>query len=280
MKFPWPTLELHHSGKVRCEPGWSLGEGWAPRLNDCDLWYVWAGTGTMKLQNRELELKPGVCIWMRPGRHYLAKHDPKDPLGVSFIHFVPRDVAGRPCLEHRALPEEVHQVEDPLFFSAVMSRIVHLWRGYSQLPEEQEGRQAQPPEREPAHTLFRGLLHDLLHTGRRQFSGEGTGRHRTRIESQVALIYEQPRLAPSVGRLAREAGLTLDHYGRVFRRLNGIPPRELIQQARLERACQLLRETPLSVSEVAEQAGYTDVFQFSRLFKKRTGQSPSRWRKG
>jgi AraC-like DNA-binding protein len=34
----------------------------------------------------------------------------------------------------------------------------------------------------------------------------------------------------------------------------------------------------MTVGEIAGQLGYSDVFQFSRLFKKRTGRCPSAWR--
>lgn len=278
MKLPWSYFILRNSGKVRCEPGWSLGPDWATHLNDCDLWYVWAGNGHMQLEDREIPLKPGTCLWMRPGRRYLAKHDPKDPLGVSFIHFTPVRNSGETCLAHEELPDEVQQVEDPLFFSAVMTRIVHHLRGYNLHHIRPSPPASYPSVPGPAHWLFQSLIHELI-TADARSGASHIPLHRHQIEEQIAHIYEQPGRAPPVRKLAREAGLSIDHYGRLFRRLAGISPRELVQQARLERACQLLRETPLTISEVAEQAGYADVYQFSRLFKKRMGKAPSTWRK-
>jgi len=78
--------------------------------------------------------------------------------------------------------------------------------------------------------------------------------------------------------LAEAAALSPDHYTRIFKKLAGCSPRQFIQEVRLERACQLLRETPLQISEIADQVGYADVFQFSRIFKSRIGKAPSRWR--
>ena len=45
------------------------------------------------------------------------------------------------------------------------------------------------------------------------------------------------------------------------------------------RATQMLREEGLSVSEVAFRLGYNDVSNFSRAFRRWTGQSPSDFRK-
>lgn len=49
---------------------------------------------------------------------------------------------------------------------------------------------------------------------------------------------------------------------------------------RMERACELLRGTSLTVSEIAEQVGYHDYFYFAKLFKKQTGKTPTAYRNG
>lgn len=260
-------LSAKHSfgffGHVRCEHGWSLDEGFSRRLTDCDLWYVWDGEGQMKLFGREIHLHAGICLWMRPGNQYLAEHDPSNPLGVTFIHFTPRTKRGKAC-PICELPPEVFDVRDPRFFGTTAREIVRILR--------RRGR----GDPGPADWLFRALIADLL--DQPNATPTGSDHYRARIEGQVARIYEQPGAAPRVRELAREAALSPDHYGRVFKRITGETPRELIQKARLERACQLLRETPLSVTEIAEQAGYADVFQFSRMFKQQMRESPSRWR--
>ena len=48
--------------------------------------------------------------------------------------------------------------------------------------------------------------------------------------------------------------------------------------ARLARARQLLAETGLTISQIAETLGFRDVFFFSRQFTQRTGQTPSAYR--
>ena len=55
----------------------------------------------------------------------------------------------------------------------------------------------------------------------------------------------------------------------------GITPLDLLREARIKRACQLLTTTELTVSEVAYRCGFTDPKYFSRCFKSSVGQSPS-----
>ena len=48
---------------------------------------------------------------------------------------------------------------------------------------------------------------------------------------------------------------------------------------RIQKAKELLRDESLSVEAIAEQVGYNDYFYFTKVFKKNTGISPSKYRK-
>lgn len=54
---------------------------------------------------------------------------------------------------------------------------------------------------------------------------------------------------------------------------------DLLQQAREQRAQQLLRETDMSVEQVAGRLGFSDAVAFSHAFKSWLGQAPGAWRK-
>jgi AraC-like DNA-binding protein len=64
-----------------------------------------------------------------------------------------------------------------------------------------------------------------------------------------------------------------------FRQAAGIPLGRYIQNYRLNRAMQLLRSSPLSIADVAEDAGFGSPQAFSRVFKKECGCSPRAYRK-
>ncbi|NZA24784.1 helix-turn-helix transcriptional regulator [Luteimonas sp. SJ-92] len=57
---------------------------------------------------------------------------------------------------------------------------------------------------------------------------------------------------------------------------------ETVQEAsirlRMQRACELLENTSLSIGELGEACGFHDPCSFARLFKSRHGQTASRWR--
>ncbi len=59
----------------------------------------------------------------------------------------------------------------------------------------------------------------------------------------------------------------------------GQSPLTLLQQARVEKAKHLLGSTTWSLARITEEVGYADVATFSRLFAKRVGESPARYRR-
>lgn len=58
----------------------------------------------------------------------------------------------------------------------------------------------------------------------------------------------------------------------------GLGPKEFVLQLRLSRAQSLLADTDLPVQRISTLTGYGDPAYFSRLFAKKTGYSPSRFR--
>ena len=61
--------------------------------------------------------------------------------------------------------------------------------------------------------------------------------------------------------------------------MTGHRPQAYVIEAKLERARQLLAESALSISEIAEALGYRDIYFFSRQFRQRTGGSPTDYRR-
>jgi AraC-like DNA-binding protein len=78
--------------------------------------------------------------------------------------------------------------------------------------------------------------------------------------------------------LARLSHCSVSTLRRQFLQTLGMPPYEWMLQARVRNARRLLATTTLRIKEVAVQVGFDDPFQFSRMFKQRTGLSPRQFR--
>ena len=77
-----------------------------------------------------------------------------------------------------------------------------------------------------------------------------------------------------VRRLARVSRVSEAHFARSFKQAFGVPPHRYLLTRRVERATTLLRETDLSITEIALQTGWTSVGTFGRTFRDVTGDSP------
>jgi AraC family transcriptional regulator len=83
----------------------------------------------------------------------------------------------------------------------------------------------------------------------------------------------------NLAQLAAQAGLSKFHFQRLFKAATGISPSRYHINLRMGEARRLLRETRMSVIDVALEVGYTDPSHFARLFRRETGLSPSEYRR-
>jgi transcriptional regulator GlxA family with amidase domain len=77
-----------------------------------------------------------------------------------------------------------------------------------------------------------------------------------------------------VRRLASVSGVSEAHFARSFGQAFGMPPHRYLLTRRIERATALLRDTELSVTEIAFQTGWASLGTFGRIFRDITGANP------
>lgn len=154
--------------------------------------------------------------------------------------------------------------------------------------------------------LLAGLLRTLLGYGARQQNNRlfvdqistaigvhvthsyGNGRLRT-TDRRLTLSKKQEDLAKellrsriaaeiSISEIALLCDLPRFTFIRAFRETTGMTPNEWLRQARLERACLLLRNGEFSLSDVAAACGYPDVPNFIDTFTRSMTVPPDAWR--
>jgi AraC-like DNA-binding protein len=80
---------------------------------------------------------------------------------------------------------------------------------------------------------------------------------------------------PSLSELSRQIGLNSFKLKKHFKELFGVPVFKYLQNERLNRANELLRNQSLSVQEVAWEVGYDSLGSFSNAFTRKFGYRPS-----
>jgi len=84
----------------------------------------------------------------------------------------------------------------------------------------------------------------------------------------------------SLARAAAEAGMAPASFSRFFRRATGRTFISYVNELRIGRACRLLLETELTITEIAYRVGFNNLSNFNRRFRQIRDQAPREYRAG
>jgi AraC-like DNA-binding protein len=99
------------------------------------------------------------------------------------------------------------------------------------------------------------------------------------VARALALLHRDNARRWTVDDLGREVGLSRSALADRFIRLIGVPPMHYLANWRMQVATQQLRNTSMSLAQVADVVGYDSEAAFSRAFKKAFGVAPATWRR-
>ncbi|MGW0196375.1 AraC family transcriptional regulator [Nonomuraea sp. NPDC003201] len=118
-----------------------------------------------------------------------------------------------------------------------------------------------------------GAMHQLISVAYKSISAAGPAQS-PMLRSLQSDAYRPVSVEAQAGRL----GMSVTAFRNAVRRAAGCSPKEYVLRLRLNRAKELLVSTDLPVAAVGRRVGYDDAGYFSRLFTRRTGTAPSRFR--
>jgi transcriptional regulator GlxA family with amidase domain len=82
-----------------------------------------------------------------------------------------------------------------------------------------------------------------------------------------------------VAAMVEQSGLPPTTLARRFRLATGYTPIEYVQALRIEEAKQIIETTDASIETIGEQVGYEDPVSFRRLFRRKSGVTPAKYRR-
>ena len=98
------------------------------------------------------------------------------------------------------------------------------------------------------------------------------------IDRSIQFMTEHLEDNLSLKQLSAHANLSAPHFTHLFKKLTGYSPIDYYLRLKIQRACQHIDLTELSMKEISGRLGFQDPYYFSRLFKKIIGKSPSEYR--
>jgi len=224
--------------------------------------YVQQGKITCHSRGRELEIPSGSVLLLPPGNDrdlsILESSEIWITVGVgeSCFDWVYQVFGSRPL--HLSLPQ-VSRV--PACFQALQDTAV---RG----GQERERR---------CHLLFEVLLLELQATLTAETQSGGGAFHRwLHCKDFMDAHHTHCR---TVQDWANACHIDRSYLSRLARRFAGSTAQHYLQSLRLAEASERLATTHLSITEIAEEGGWSDPFVFSKAYRRRFGVPPSHHRR-
>ncbi len=246
-----------NGGCFRVVPGWVVN---SVLPDEHLLYYVGDGGFTATAAGQTYDMHAGSLIWLMPGTPFIYRL----PQGQSLTLYRFR----LKVMSHRSSVRIM-----PDCFVAHGYAQGRAW--YEKLMQDA----LMPDSRDSVYrrALLVGLFTELFVHAQAPAQSQQLGSGQQRALEQYAQLHIREPISPAD--LARAMNLSPDYFTRLFRRTYGMPPRKWIVHQRIRHAAQRLVQSSLSVSDVAGELGYSDLFFFSRQFKEVMGMSPLRYRR-
>ncbi|GGH36334.1 ABC transporter substrate-binding protein [Paenibacillus segetis] len=122
-------------------------------------------------------------------------------------------------------------------------------------------------------------LYQFVHELVRQFQLQGVTPKKTDlIEQIIQYIHEHYYEPITLESLAELWSYSIQYLSKQFKQRTGRSPIEYVIQTRMAKAKEIMMCSDVSIQEIAASVGYSDVFYFTRLFKKQVGITPSQYK--
>lgn len=255
-------MYLCYCGYAKCEPGHSFGPSVRPNYL---IHYILEGKGMYRVGKKEYHLKEGCGFLIEPRIQTFYRADEDEPWTYIWIGF-DGDHA-RHYLNDTGLNRQ-HPVFECSYGDELKQIVLDMLKNNI------------------STTTHRFLLQGLLY---RFFS---VLTRDIRISAPVVQNGENPYILQAVEfiqnnysfpihvtDIANYVCINRSYLYTLFKANLGVSPQDYLANYRISQATELLTMTELSIESIALSCGYTDPLIFSKVFKAKKGQTPSRYRK-
>jgi AraC-like DNA-binding protein len=230
-------------GYQDCDRGYSFG----PALRTHWIFhFVVSGKGYFKIEDREYYLSAGNIFVIPPFVETYYEADLTDPWEYIWVGFTMSNNPGIPFGDVIYIPSAAHVFED-------MKRCRQMTAGRTEF----------------LCSKISQLFAEILEQREEKIDY---------VKKALNIIHSEYASDISVQMIADRVGFERTYFSDCFKKQVGMSPKKYLLKYRMEQAAYLIRNHGYSVSITALSVGYSDVYTFSKMFKKYFGVSPSNFK--
>jgi two-component system response regulator YesN len=128
--------------------------------------------------------------------------------------------------------------------------------------------------------LVRQVFHDLLHEWIRRYPQFANNNMRLVIKRACEYIMTHMQEELALRQMADYSNLSASYFGVLFKQYTGKSFVNYVNQIRIEKALEYLRNSDKKIYEIAEDVGFASLPYFNRVFKHVSSVTPNEYRKG
>ncbi|MBP7175270.1 MAG: AraC family transcriptional regulator [Thermoclostridium sp.] len=256
-------LNVYRCGIETCKPGYT----WGPGIRDHFIVHcVLEGSGTFTDGSSEWKLKQGDGFVVFPDKLVTYTADKDEPWTYSWVGF--HGLKAETFLTKAGLCRET-----PVFFHRTDKRLVTCLENMIS-----DARLDTPSELMLLGHLY--IFLSLLIGNNRSAtpSISKTGNSEKHCKRAIEFISRNYSNNISIQDIASDMNLNRSYLYTIFMKTLNMSPQDFLIHYRLERAIELMGNSELNNGDISRSVGYEDPLQFSRIFKKKKGVSPSAFR--
>lgn len=234
----------------QCEPDWKLDDEAIPYYN---ITFVLGGEATFIVEGQEITCLAGDCLFLYPGSRRVARTSTENPLICAAFNIVdiPYPINLPPVIPFRK-----------------NSHINFYLREFDKAYREE------PKNRIQLSAIVTLLLCELDTASRK---ASLVNPHVDAAEKYIKKNILKPISADDV---AKAIHLNSAYFGALFKRCTGESVVGYINRYKMITAASFLSDPKITVTAAAEKVGFSDIYYFSKVFKKTYGISPMAFKKG
>ena len=253
------NIQLQEIGFFECPENWHFKR----KMTYYDLLVFRQGEGIWKGPDGSAVSETNTCLLLEKGKSYTAKRIKGKKQRYYFIHYDYVDNNGNIIVPNPDMVPFLSTI--PNDFNLLYELANRCFEAYQRTNGEWE-----------ASVWLKTILLSLLE--QKRIIKQELSENAIRINKLCLEIKDNIAKKWRLDEMAKTVGLSTDHFAATFKKYMNVSPGEWVINSRINQAKTLLRYDIKSISQIAENLGYCDIYAFSKQFKKITGLTPKQFR--